>query len=109
MFDRFDSALIHVVLIAFREVATAEDRDWALSAYKELGKKCGGPAAGILYWQVAENLDKRKGWHLVELAVFRDADALLRFRDHPDHLATGERLRKIADWVVGDIKTGSIG
>lgn len=101
MFNR--AALVHVVLIAFRETASAEDRRSALAIYQTLGENCGGADAGILYWRVSENLDQRKGWHLVEFSVFSDQEALQCFRRHPAHVAVTDRFRNIVDWAVGDI------
>jgi len=40
---------------------------------------------------------------LVEYVVFTDNDALQAFRAHPGHRETFELMRRIADWVVGDI------
>jgi hypothetical protein len=98
-----DPVLVHVVLISFRDEATTEQRQRIYDDYQDLGERCGGPAAGILFWQVGHNLDQRKNWHLFELALFRDDAALQRFRTHPEHAKITTVLRDIADWVVGDM------
>jgi hypothetical protein len=96
-------ALVHVVLISFRDHATPEQRRQVFDDYQVLGERCGGKDAGILFWQVDHYLDQRKHWHLVEFAVFRDNEAFQRFRDHPVHTELTLVLREIADWAVGDI------
>ncbi|HVC50920.1 MAG TPA: Dabb family protein [Stellaceae bacterium] len=98
-----DPVLVHVLLVSFRAAATAEQRDWVYSACQTLAERCGGRDAGILHWQVDWNLDQRKNWHLVELAVFSDDAALRAFRTHPAHAEMSGVLREIADWAVGDI------
>jgi hypothetical protein len=96
---------VHVVLISFRSILGADHRALAADRHRLLGEQCGGRPAGIMHWQVAENLDQRKGWHLVEFAVFRDRQAFEAFRRHPAHLAAGAVLSEIADWAVGDLET----
>lgn len=97
--------LVHVVLISFHDGVPADTRRRFLEQHQSLGARCGGAEAGIAYWQVGENLDQRKAWHAVQLALFRDRDALSRFAAHPEHRKAGEDLREIADWVVGDVET----
>jgi hypothetical protein len=100
-------SLVHVVLISFRKGASPDDRQWASSTLQRLGKACGGESAGILFWQVSDNLDQRKNWHLVEFAIFRENEALQQFRMHPAHVEVSERLRAFADWAIGDFETAS--
>lgn len=97
--------VVHVVLISFHDALSADARHRFLTRHQSLGARCGGLAAGIVYWQVSENLDQRKNWHAVQLSIFRDLDALRRFSAHPEHVKAGEELRDIADWVVGDLET----
>ncbi|WP_036840889.1 Dabb family protein [Pleomorphomonas oryzae] len=97
--------LVHVVLISFRDGTPADIRRRFLEHHQSLGARCGGLAAGIVYWQVSENLDQRKAWHAVQFSLFRDRAALSRFSQHPEHIKAGEELREIADWVVGDLET----
>jgi hypothetical protein len=98
-------AYAHVVLISFRANAGPDDRTSAILRHKLLGELCGGEATGILHWQVEENLDQRKGWHVVELAIFADRTAFENFRRHPAHVKAGAHLREIADWAIGDLET----
>lgn len=97
--------LAHVILISFRKEVSVEARRQFLTHHQTLGKRCGGLAAGIAYWQVSENLDQRKNWHAVQFSLFRDAEAFRRFAAHPEHLKAGEALRDIADWAVADVET----
>jgi hypothetical protein len=102
------SGLVHVVLISFRENASTAQKQWVFSEYQKLAGRCGGKKAGILFWQVDHNLDQRKGWHLIELAIFRDHAALQCFRAHPSHAELTAVLREIADWAVGDLHSSLI-
>jgi hypothetical protein len=97
-------SIAHSVLISFRENASREQRDQIVSQYRSLGETCGGEKEGILFWQAGLNLDQRKNWHIVQLTVFRDNDALQRFRAHPAHAKLSEVMRQIADWAVGDLE-----
>lgn len=97
--------LVHVVLISFRDGVSTDARRRFLAHHQTLGARCGGLEAGISYWQVGENLDQRKNWHLVQLSIFRDREALRHFAAHPEHIKAGNELREIADWVVGDVET----
>jgi hypothetical protein len=96
---------LHVVLISFRADSNVNDRAAALVRHGSLGEQCGGRAAGILHWQVAENLDQRKGWHAVEFAIFADRMSFEAFRRHPAHVMAGTYLSEIADWAIGDLET----
>ncbi len=68
-----------------------------------LPELCGGKGSGILYWKSDWNLDQRKGYHLMEFALFESASAFNTFRAHPAHQSFAERLSEVADWVVGDL------
>ncbi len=98
-------SLLHIVLISFRLDAPDSARQKAYGMLLTLGDDCGGKEAGILFFTVDNNLDLRKNVHLVEVAIFKDNEALQKFRNHPKHAALTEILRDIADWQVGDIKT----
>mgnify|MGYP001608183030 CR=1 FL=1 len=95
--------LVHVVLISFKPETPEETKQWIYQKYQTLEQDCGSKDAGILYWRVQENLDLRKGVHLVEVAVYTDNDALQAFRNHPKHKEITDVLRDVADWQVGDI------
>lgn len=94
--------LWHVVLISFNEATPEECREEVYDRYQTLAADCGGEDAGILFFRVEHNLDLRKGVHLVEIAMFRDNDALQAFRVHPKHKELTDVLCQCADWQVGD-------
>lgn len=96
-------ALWHTVLITFRPASTVDQREHVYRRLQALDEACGGADAGILYWQVGHNLDRRKNVHLVEIARFRDQAAFQAFREHPAHQGVVKLMREIADWVVGDL------
>jgi hypothetical protein len=95
--------VVHVVLIRFRPEASAEAREAIHDALARLPDLCGGSAAGIVYWRSGWNLDRRKGFDLMEFALFEHRAAFEAFRAHPAHQAFSARLSKLADWVVGDL------
>ena len=95
--------LHHVVLISFKENATEAIRQDVYDRYQTLAEDCGGPQAGIFSFEVKNNLDLRKGVHLVEIATFRDNAALQAFRVHPKHKEITDVLCRVADLQVGDI------
>lgn len=97
-------AIVHCVLVSFRDNASKEQRDQLVSRYRTLGETCGGAGEGILFWQAGVNLDQRKNWHIVQFAIFRDNEALQRFRSHPAHIELSEIMRPIGDWAVGDLE-----
>lgn len=99
--------LWHIVLISFGDDVAKETRDKVYNMYQTLDKDCGGKDAGILFWKVERSLDDRKKVHLVEVAVYRDNDALQKFRVHPNHKKLTDILG--ADpgtkWWVGDFNS----
>ena len=99
-----ENPIWHVVLIKFHDHVEPSVREDMLKRYEAMGERCGGAAAGILYWRIGWNLDKRKNIHFVEVALFKDQAALKAFSVHPAHKENGEILRNLADWQVGDIE-----
>lgn len=97
-------ALAHAVLVSFRDHVSEAQREKIITKYKKLGEMYGGEKEGILFWQAGLNLDQRKSWHVVQFAIFRDNDALQRFRSHPAHAELSEIMRSLGDWVVGDFE-----
>lgn len=96
-------ALHHVVLISFKPETPPNKRQEIYDLYQTMDTQCGGREAGILFWKIGYNLDLRKNVHLVEIAIFRDNEALQEFRRHPAHAVLTGMLSQIADWQVGDI------
>lgn len=93
----------HCVLIKFHEGVDEAQQQDIYDRYQTLNRDCGGHEAGILFWAVDRNIDMRKGYHLMELAIFTDSEAFQAFRAHPKHAAIATDLSKLADWVLGDI------
>ena len=100
------NALWHVVLLSFGESVPEEKRGRVYDMYQTLDRDCGGAEAGILFWKVERNLDLRKNVHLVEIAIFRDNDALQAFRAHPKHKELTDFISVDLDtkWWVGDFE-----
>ena len=97
--------LLHVVLFRFRDTCPGQVRAELKARLQGLGAACGGSQAGLLHWQVDDNLDLRKGYAIMEIALFADGDALQAFRKHPQHTELASELSRHADWVVGDCPT----
>ncbi|MBX4192259.1 Dabb family protein [Candidatus Parcubacteria bacterium] len=98
-----EDVLHHIVLISFKPGTPPEVCQGIYNMYQTLDQECGGVDAGIFYWKVGHSLDTRKNIHLVEVAIFRDDNALQAFRVHPKHQELTNQLREIADWWVGDM------
>lgn len=97
-------AIRHVVLIRFNDDASSEDRDRICQMYQEIAERCGGVEAGILEFVAKPSIDQRK-CHLVEVALFRDREALELFRVHPEHHKLTDLLKTVASWWVGNFET----
>jgi quinol monooxygenase YgiN len=95
----------HIAFISFLPEVSEENRQGILDLDCALGKACGGQPAGILEWKVEENLDTRKGVHLVQFSVFRDKKAFDEFRMHPAHTKFVAKLQEVANWTVGDFES----
>jgi hypothetical protein len=96
----------HVVLVSFSPQVAQATREGTLATLQQLGGKCGGRDAGILYWNAGWNLDQRKNHHLMLVAIFSSEDALLEYAGHPAHKEFTRTLSEIADWVTGDLAMG---
>jgi hypothetical protein len=74
---------------------------------RKLESLCGGKEAGIMSMAVTPNLDPRKGFTWVEVVLFEDVEALIRFHGHPAHQHFAQQMAAVADvWVVADINVG---
>lgn len=90
-------ALRHLVLFHVRPGTGEELISAALEGLRVLGND-----PGLLEWRIELSLDTRKGPVIVVNALFRDRDALERFRVSDAHAESAARLAAMADWVVGD-------
>jgi hypothetical protein len=99
--------LIHVVLFTYCPGIRESTRRRAFKLHEALGKVCGGQKAGILFWKIDLNADLRKNVEIVQFSIFKDAEALQRFRRHPKHDEFTDIMSEISDWQVGDIYLNS--
>jgi len=95
------SPVYWTVMIRFKDGTSKEVKQRVYDMYQTLADDCGGKDAGILSWMVDYNVDTRKGYELVEFALFRDEAALEAFRAHKNHGKLTDFLRQHADWVIG--------
>ncbi len=95
--------ILHVVLFTYRPKISETLRKRALKHHQALRVDCGGQAAGILFWKVEFNLDFRKNVEIVQFSIFKDSDALHKFRNHKKHKEFTDIMREISDWQAGDI------
>ncbi len=96
------NVLYHVVLFKLHPGAPEDKKKEVFKLFQRLKEDVGGEKAGLLSFELKENMDMRKGLDWVELGVFRDNDALQAFRVHPRHKAITDILCIISDWSVGD-------
>lgn len=57
---------------------------------------------GILAFTAEQSLDKRKGVIVIENMLFADERSFERFRLSSVHKELGEKMSRIADWLVAD-------
>jgi hypothetical protein len=98
--------MLHIVLFKFYDHVTPARRTEIRQSMAGLSERCGGAAAGILSWAAEWNLNRKKGYELIEIAIFADQAALDAFQAHPEHVAFAQEMREVADWVVGDLHWG---
>lgn len=88
----------HIVLFKIHDHVSDEDYQSAIIALQELGKG----ESGIIQWQINSSIDTRKGRVIIEEAQFKDEEAFQSFRTSNKHVDVGNRMKEIADWLVGD-------
>lgn len=87
----------HIVLFRVHDGIESDQIDAAVAGLTSLAD-----VPGILEWTVRVSTDERKGVVIVENALFESREALAVFAAHPAHQASAERLRTMADWLIGD-------
>jgi hypothetical protein len=97
------TGLLHTVTIKFKEIALPSERAEVSNRLERLGREFGGKTEGLLYWNVGLNTDQRKGYDVVEIAVFSNQAILDKFRIHPKHKELTDLMSRVCDWVVGDL------
>ena len=90
---------VHALMFNFRDGAPQEAVDRAVRMVRALGE-----LPGILAWTIQESLDQRKGRTVLELGIFKNGQAFLDFRDHPEHQAFTGYVRDYADWNIVDFE-----
>jgi hypothetical protein len=93
--------LRHIILLKFRPSASLEQLENAIAALHRLGSA----TSDIREWSVGRSIRRTRAdnvYDVAEVAAFDDDAALLRFKNHPEHIKTREFLGTIADWVVVD-------
>lgn len=91
------TTLRHIVLFRVHEEVGEDDVASAVAMLRGLSN-----LPEVSSWRVERSLDGRKGRIIVEDATFASPEDFERFRDHPDHIAAGERMAEISDWWNGD-------
>lgn len=61
----------------------------------------------VLSWRVERSSDMRKGRVIVEDASFASEADFAEFRRDPSHVAAGEMMAGLSDWLNGDYEAGS--
>ncbi|HSE61694.1 MAG TPA: Dabb family protein [Candidatus Saccharimonadales bacterium] len=85
----------HIVIFVAKPGVTGEE---IISLLKQLD--AGEP--GVLSFAAEQSLDKRKGVVIIENILFADERTFERFRISPIHKELGEKMSKLADWLVAD-------
>jgi hypothetical protein len=90
--------LVHVVLISFRDTATAEQRQRIFADHQGLGERCGGKDAGILFWQSVIT------WISARIGICSNSPFFATTtRCSASACIPSTVVREIADWVVGNM------
>jgi hypothetical protein len=89
----------HVVLCKFRTSASEEKRENAVNALNALGQSI----SEIREWSMGKQaLPSRTAYDLAIVSGFENAEALERYRNHPDHMRVKNLLTEIAELAVVD-------
>lgn len=87
----------HIVLFRVHDDVSEADEDAAVAALRALGS-----LPSVHAWRVERSSDTRKGRIVVEDATFASASDFEAFRRDPAHVAAGETMAGISDWLNGD-------
>jgi len=91
----------HVVLCKFRTSASEEKRENAINMLRTLGQSI----AEVREWSMGKQaLPSSTAYDLAIVSGFENAEALERYRNHPDHIRIKNLLTEIADLAVVDYK-----
>jgi hypothetical protein len=90
----------HIVLFRVHDEVSEEDVDSAIASLRALEA-----LPSVLSWRVERSSDTRKGRVIVEDASFASEADFAEFRRDPAHVAVGQTMGRISDWVNGDYET----
>ena len=89
----------HLVFIAVREDASAEDVEDLISSIRGLKDT----VPGVVDLTVGENFSERSGGYTHGIFVrFESREGLQGYMKHPDHLAVVEKLDRLTTRIVAD-------
>jgi hypothetical protein len=97
---------LHIVGFKFKDVVSAEEQANLMQECASLHETCGGIDAGILKLVTRPNIDSRKGFTWIELAIFANPEAFIHFHAHPAHTAFAQKISQQADvWYCFDVSS----
>jgi hypothetical protein len=88
----------HLSLFTLYENTDSATRQKALELLRSLGED----SENVLEWRVEVSLATRKGYIIAESALFRDAEALEKWRVSEKHQQVVSFMKDVSDWVVAD-------
>jgi phage major head subunit gpT-like protein len=89
----------HVVLCKFRASASEEKRENAVNTLRALGQSI----PEVREWSIGRQaLPSSTAYDLAIVSGFENAEALERYRNHPDHISIKNLLTEIAEMAVVD-------
>jgi hypothetical protein len=91
----------HVVLCKFHTAVSEEKRENAINTLNTLGQAI----SEVREWSMGKQaLPSKTAYDLAIVSSFENAEALERYRNHPDHIRTKNLLTEIAELAVVDYK-----
>jgi len=94
----------HVILYKFRASASEEERQNALDTLRALGHSI----PEVREWSIGKQVyPSSTAYDLAQVSGFENAEALERYRNHPNHIRTKTLLSEIADRAVVDYEYSS--
>lgn len=90
----------HVVLFRVHDEVPEADVDAAIAELRALAS-----LRSVQSWRIERSSDTRKGRVIVEVASFASHAKFAAFRRDPAHLAAGETMARLSDWLNGDYET----
>ncbi|MDJ1114450.1 Dabb family protein [Microbacterium sp. LX3-4] len=85
------------MLFRVYDAVSEEDVDSAIASLRALES-----LPSVLSWRVERSSDTRKGRVIVEDASFASEADFAAFRSEPAHIAVGNTMSRVSDWLTGD-------